>query len=335
MVKKGTQTLILIFSKENLVAVLISVESSSRNINSDVYCISSSSSKVCQSCLSKSNNLKFLTSSSPILNYILKLNGGSDDSDKLNKKQEKLVKSAVTKAHDSNYTEISSNKFLKKILKLTDPVISDQRFWRILAEFEKPNNFTIIQPTNSNRPKGLEKVTDDFESRVAKQKVLNERDSKLSQLHAQHKKRVNRFNKIAHFLNPLLDPRPSRDVNLSKSDLPRKKTASVIKQEKIGSNVNSLGRSEWRSLLFGASASPSSSSSESNISPTPALFSANYVTGDIQNINIAFNQFKKRMTQIGNQYTGEKQNYFFEQLNQCGIDRCYAQTKTLINLWMV
>ncbi len=40
--------------------------------------------------------------------------------------------------------------------------------------------------------------------------------------------------------------------------------------------------------------------------PTPDLFSANSVTGDIQNINIAFNQFKQRMTQIGNQYTGEK-----------------------------
>jgi hypothetical protein len=30
------------------------------------------------------------------------------------------------------------------------------------------------------------------------------------------------------------------------------------------------------------------------------------------------------MTQIGNQYTGEKQEYFFEQLNQCEIDRFKA-----------
>ena len=58
--------------------------------------------------------------------------------------------------------------------------------------------------------------------------------------------------------------------------------------------------------------------------PTPDLFSADSVTGDIQNINIAFNQFKQRMTQIGNQYTGEKQEYFFEQLNQCEIDRFKA-----------
>ena len=55
--------------------------------------------------------------------------------------------------------------------------------------------------------------------------------------------------------------------------------------------------------------------------PTSDLFSADCVTGDIQNINIAFNQFKQRMIQIVNQYTGEKQEYFFEQLNQCKIDR--------------
>ena len=48
------------------------------------------------------------------------------------------------------------------------------------------------------------------------------------------------------------------------------------------------------------------------------------MTGEIQNINIAFNQFKQRMTQIGNQYTGEKQEYFFEQLNQYEIDRFKA-----------
>jgi hypothetical protein len=57
---------------------------------------------------------------------------------------------------------------------------------------------------------------------------------------------------------------------------------------------------------------------------TSDLFSADSVTGEIQNINIAFNQFKQRMTQIGNQYTGEKQEYFFEQLNQCEIDRFKA-----------
>ena len=145
-------------------------------------------------------------------------------------------------------------------------------------------------------------------------------------LHAEHRRRVNIFNRMLQFLNP----RPSRDVNLnlSKSGLPHKKTASVIKQEKFGSDINSLGRSEWRSPLFGmrkkiiVSAAPSSS--ESNITPTPDLFSADSVTGEIQNIHIAFKQFQTRMAEIGNQYIGEKQKYFLKLLDECSIDRFKA-----------
>lgn len=59
----------------------------------------------------------------------------------------------------------------------------------------------------------------------------------------------------------------------------------------------------------------------SGYTPTPNLFSADPVTGEIQNVNVAFNQFKARMTQIGNQYTGEKRKDFFKELNQCSIDR--------------
>jgi hypothetical protein len=50
---------------------------------------------------------------------------------------EKLVKSVVVKTDQSSYKEISINKFLKKILKLIDPVISDQRFWRVIIESRK------------------------------------------------------------------------------------------------------------------------------------------------------------------------------------------------------
>lgn len=93
-----------------------------------------------------------------------------------------------------------------------------------------------------------------------------------------------------------LNPYPSRVLILSKSGLPHKKTASVIKQEKIGSNVNSLGRSECRSPLFGMRekiiVSTAPSYPESNSAPTPNLFSTNSVTREIQDINIAFNQFK-------------------------------------------
>lgn len=323
---KSNKTFIFIFSKEMIVAIFIFLESSYIELNDDYR--SFSSSQVCQSCVIKSDTSGFLTSPWHIQDYILKSRGGSDEL--TSEEQERLVKSILAKVPESDYREISINKFFKKILKVVDPVISDQRFWRILAELEKPHNFNMIQTTNeltsSNRPKGFEKVTDDFESRLTKQKVLNQHESKLCRLHAEDRRRVNRFNKMLQFLNP--HRRPSRDVNLSKSGLPHKKTASLIKQEKIGSNVNSLGRSEWRSPLFGmrektiVSAAPSSQ--ESNITPTPNLFAADSVTGEIQNINIAFNQFKERMTQIGSNYTGKKHEYFFEQLNQCHIDRFKA-----------
>lgn len=240
--------------------------------------------------------------------------------------QEKLVKSVLAKAPESDYSEISINKILKKVVNLIDPVISDQRFWRILAELEKPSNLTIIeirQPNtietkNLSRPKGFENVKDDFENRLTKQKLLNDQESKLSRLHADHVKRVNRFNIMMSFLKPRW--RLDHTVNLSKSGLPHKKTASVMKQEKFGSSVNSLGRSEWRSALFGMVKSEMTPTPN----PTPSLFAADPQTGNIQDLTIAFNQFKERMTQIGGNYTGKKQEYFFEQLNQCEIERFKA-----------
>ena len=101
-----------------------------------MYRPSSSSSKVYQSCVSKSNNLGFLTSPSQILDFILKLRGGFDE---LNvEEQERLVKSILAKDPQSSEKEISINKFIKKILKLIDPIISDQRFWRLISESQKP-----------------------------------------------------------------------------------------------------------------------------------------------------------------------------------------------------
>ena len=78
---------------------------------------------------------------------------------------------------------------------------------------------------------------------------LNDQESKLSKLHADHVKRGYRFNIFKWFIKPgfLRD----RTVNLSESGLPHKKTASIMKQEKFGSSVNSLSRSEWWSPLFG------------------------------------------------------------------------------------
>lgn len=56
----------------------------------------------------------------------------------INEEQERLVKSILAKAPESDCSEISINKFLKKILKLIDPVISNQKLWRILSELKKP-----------------------------------------------------------------------------------------------------------------------------------------------------------------------------------------------------
>ena len=57
---------------------------------------------------------------------------------------------------------------------------------------------------------------------------------------------------------------------------------------------------------------------------TSDLFSADSKSQKIIDIKIAYNEFKRRMTEIGNQYTGEKQNYFFKQLNHCELDRFKA-----------
>jgi hypothetical protein len=89
--------------------------------------------------------LRFLTSPSQISDFILKLKGGSDEL--TNEEQERLVKSILAKAPQSDYSEISINKFLKKILNLIDPVISDQRFWRILSEFGKPIKSELPGPS--------------------------------------------------------------------------------------------------------------------------------------------------------------------------------------------
>jgi hypothetical protein len=89
--------------------------------------------------------LRFLNSPPPISDFILKLKGGSDEL--TNEEQERLVKSILAKAPQSDYSEISINKFLKKILNLIDPVISDQRFWRILSEFGKPIKSELPGPS--------------------------------------------------------------------------------------------------------------------------------------------------------------------------------------------
>ena len=120
--QKGNQTFIFIFSKEMIVAIFIFLES--MYLKPSVDCPSFSSSEVYQFCVIKSDNLRFKNSPPRISDFILKLKGGSCEL--TNEEQERLVKSILAKAPESDCSEISINKFLKKILKLINPVISDR-----------------------------------------------------------------------------------------------------------------------------------------------------------------------------------------------------------------
>lgn len=173
-------------------------------------------------------------------------------------------------------------------------------------------------------------MRDDFENRLARQKILNKHDSELFRWESQHIKKVNRFNKMLKLVNPLekFKNRSNRvDLNkyLSKSSIPRNKTNAAKYIESLSLNTNRLKfqsfgiRKTSQTVIFAQS-----SDKELNISPTSSLFTANSVSGEIQNINIAFNHFKERMTEIGNQCIGEKREYFFKQLNEVGIDRFKA-----------
>ena len=264
LIEKGKQVCILIFSKEVLVAVFILLNSSCIEPNFDPP--SFTSYEVYQSCVIKSDNLRLLNSPGQISDFILKLKGGSDEF--TNDEQERLVKSILAKAPESDYSEISINKFLKKIVQLIDPVISDQRFWRILSEFGNgPSEVRSTYILGPYAPDKQAKTRSRGSSSIFVEALST--PTILSPI----QKRVQRH----------------RALNLAKKEPTL--TPTMLKASQV---------------------------------PTSDLFSADSFTGEIQNINIAFNQFKQRMTQIGNQYTGEKQEYFFEQLNQCEIDRFKA-----------
>lgn len=74
------------------------------------------------------------------------------------------------------------------------------------------------------------------------------------------------------------------------------------------------GPSTFRSPTEQTMVQPGSSS------PTPQRFSAKQ-DGEIENVNLAYNEFKARMSLIGNKYTGEKQKNFMEKLSKCTIER--------------
>ena len=95
----------------------------------------SSEYQISQSYINKSYNSYFngsLKSPSTLLDYIMELKGGDDEwSDK---EMKNLIRNVISKTPQALHKEISFNKLIKKILKIIDPIISDQRFWRILNE---------------------------------------------------------------------------------------------------------------------------------------------------------------------------------------------------------
>lgn len=199
----------------------------------------------------------------------------------------------------------------------------------ILTKLKQLNKFTLInnntdQPLNSavNKPKSLRTMTNDFQYRVKKQEIKNQKESKLLELHMKHQIRVNRFSKMLDFLNRNTLNRSNKLDDLIKPNLPKNKSNSVKQIENIRSNSNRLKfkifgiNKSYKTIVLAASndATPSSA-------PTASLFSTNSVTGEIQNVTIAFKYFKERMEYIGNQYTGETRENFFQQLNDCPIDR--------------
>lgn len=82
----------------------------------------------------KSKRIVFVSIVVTTLLFINVQSAEAIDDELTSERQERLVKSILAKVPESDYREISINKFFKKILKVVDPVISDQRFWRTLVE---------------------------------------------------------------------------------------------------------------------------------------------------------------------------------------------------------
>lgn len=103
IIKEGNHIVIFLFSKEVLVGVFIFLKSNyiERNVNPPSFL----SSEVYQSCITKSNTSRFLTSPSRIHDYIFEARGVYYKF--TNDKQEKLVKTILAKPPQNNSSEIS------------------------------------------------------------------------------------------------------------------------------------------------------------------------------------------------------------------------------------
>ena len=146
---------------------------------------------------------------------------------------------------------------MQRLKEIIDPVISNQKLWRILSEFQKPLKPQLSggDPISSTYILGPYAPDKEAKSQSRSSSSIFVEALSTPTTLSPMQKRVQR----------------NRALNLAKKEPTL--TPTMLKASQV---------------------------------PTSDLFSADSVTGDIQNINIAFNQFKQQMTQIGNQYTGEK-----------------------------
>lgn len=143
ILKKSRQTVVLIFSKEFLIGALIFV-TPLPNLTQSSLKNSTEISEVPQSSIVKSNDLavrkslQSLRSPSPIIDSILKLKGGGFDFDGESEETKKLIDSLMAKTPQSSEDKISLNKFLQKMIKIADPLISSPKFWKMVQVSRKP-----------------------------------------------------------------------------------------------------------------------------------------------------------------------------------------------------
>lgn len=147
--KTLTCVIVYLFSKGTLVGILLLLNQPTTSI------VKLTPPQVC---INKFNNndLQLSNYSHSIRNFVLDTRGGSTDVEKQD--EQKLLTSILAKTQQSSLSEISFNKYLRKILFLVDPFISNKDLWTIVNEFYKPipPNFTKyeIKPSvvpNSSR----------------------------------------------------------------------------------------------------------------------------------------------------------------------------------------
>jgi len=239
-----------------------------QNVDQNTYFVFPESTKVYPCYVSKCNNSGLKESfkyASPISDYILKLKGG-DLPEISDKEMEKLIKSIEAKTSKSFFKRRSLNKILKIIYKRIEPVITDQRFLKLVHESQKPIKSELS-----------------LASEVRSTDILGSAQ-KLPENRAKNRSKGSSSIFAEVFSNPRKLSPMQKSVQLK-----------MAKKKNNFSNLNSLGRSECLSPTL------TPTMLEASQVPTAEMFRADARTGVIQDINIAFEQFQKQMTEIGNQ----------------------------------